>query len=59
MKFNIPYHIEFNGHPEDHFGVFLYDLPSLSLGAQNYETYTVAGRRGELIGQNDSIGNAI
>ena len=58
MKFNIPYHIEFNGHPEDHFGVFLYDLPSLSLGAQNYETYTVAGRRGELIGQNDSIGNA-
>lgn len=58
MKFNIPYHIEFNGHPEDHFGVFLYDLPDLSLGAPSYETYAVAGRRGELVGKNDSVGNA-
>ncbi len=58
MKYSSPFEIEFNGMKNSQFDIILYDFPNLTLGVNNYQTYKVAGRRGELVGETECVGNA-
>lgn len=51
------YSIQYNGETEHDHGVFLYDYPEVSQAKKNYNTYTVPGRNGELISDNECLGN--
>jgi len=51
------YEIQYKDGTGRDFGVFLYDYPEISSAKHNYLSYSVPGMDGELIGDEDCLGN--
>lgn len=53
------YKMSYNGTSSEDMNVIMYDLPEVALPKKNYDTYSIPGRNGELIGSDSYLSNVV